>query len=98
MSRYRRLQGWISDASASLFHTPADIPVDAPAVEDCLFRMLTPAEVSAGMAFPTGYRVLGTSNRVKVRQLGNAVTPPAARDLGSAVAEALLGELGDRAA
>ncbi|MFG1621178.1 DNA cytosine methyltransferase [Kribbella sp. NPDC049227] len=59
------------------------------AVEDCLFRMLEAHEVAAGMAFPSSYVVLGDSKRVKVRQLGNAVTPPAARDLLSAVAESL---------
>ncbi|MBB6571708.1 DNA (cytosine-5)-methyltransferase 1 [Kribbella sandramycini] len=58
------------------------------AVEDCLFRMLEPHEVAAGMAFTPGYLVLG-NKREKVRQLGNAVTPPAARDLIAAVAEAL---------
>jgi DNA (cytosine-5)-methyltransferase 1 len=60
-------------------------------VEDCTFRMLEPHEISAGMAFPRGYVVLGTK-REKVRQLGNAVTPPAARDLIAAVVEALTGD------
>ncbi|MEV6895663.1 DNA cytosine methyltransferase [Kribbella sp. NPDC051137] len=64
------------------------------AVEDCLFRMLEPHEVSAGMAFTAGYVVLG-NKREKVRQLGNAVTPPAARDLISAVAESLGHEIPD---
>ena len=59
-----------------------------PAVEDCLFRMLEPHEIAAGMAFTDGYVVLG-NKREKVRQLGNAVTPPAARDLIAAVAESL---------
>jgi len=44
---------------------------------DCLFRMLEPAEIQAGMAFDAGYRILGT-RRERVRQAGNAVTPPAA--------------------
>ena len=59
-----------------------------PAVEDCVFRMLEPHEIAAGMAFTDGYVVLG-NKREKVRQLGNAVTPPAARDLIAAVAESL---------
>jgi DNA (cytosine-5)-methyltransferase 1 len=59
-----------------------------PAVDDCLFRMLEPHEIAAGMAFTDGYVVLG-NKREKVRQLGNAVTPPAARDLIAAVAESL---------
>jgi DNA (cytosine-5)-methyltransferase 1 len=58
------------------------------AVEDCLFRMLEPHEVAAGMAFTNGYVVLG-NKREKVRQLGNAVTPPATRDLIAAVARSI---------
>lgn len=44
-------------------------------VDDCGFRMLEPHEIQAAMAFPGSYVVLG-SKRDKVRQLGNAVTPP----------------------
>ncbi|SRR5579875_587849 len=44
-------------------------------VEDCGFRMLEPHEIQAAMAFPHEYVVLG-NRREKVRQLGNAVTPP----------------------
>jgi DNA (cytosine-5)-methyltransferase 1 len=61
------------------------------AVEDCTFRMLEPAEIQLAMAFGPEYVVLG-NKREKVRQLGNAVTPPAARDLIAAVVESLLGE------
>lgn len=50
-------------------------PGAVPEVDDCGFRMLHPHEIQAAMAFPEGYRVLG-NNREKVRQLGNAVTPP----------------------
>ncbi len=45
-------------------------------IEDCGFRMLQPHEIGRGMAFDDGYVVLGT-NREKVWQYGNAVTPPA---------------------
>lgn len=45
------------------------------AVEDLTFRMLQPHEIGAAMAFPGQYVVLGT-NRDKVKQYGNAVTPP----------------------
>jgi len=62
-----------------------------PAVEDCLFRMLEPHEIQLGMAFHADYRVLG-NKREQVRQLGNAVTPPAARDLLAALVEAITGE------
>ncbi len=46
-----------------------------PAVEDCTFRMLQPHEIAAAMAFPATYNVLG-NQREKVKQFGNAVTPP----------------------
>jgi DNA (cytosine-5)-methyltransferase 1 len=65
-------------------------PHPAPAVADCTFRMLEPAEIQAAMAFRPGYRVLGT-RREQVRQLGNAVTPPAAEWLIRAVARSLGG-------
>lgn len=61
------------------------------AVADCTFRMLEPHEIQAAMAFAAEYVVLG-NKREKVRQLGNAVTPPAARDLIAAVVEAITGE------
>ncbi|MCA1570770.1 MAG: DNA cytosine methyltransferase [Chloroflexi bacterium] len=61
-----------------------------PDVDDCLFRMLEPAEVHRAMAFHDGYRILG-NRRERVRMLGNAVTPPAARLIVLAVVEALTG-------
>lgn len=57
--------------------------------EDCTFRMLTPLELQAAMAFPSEYQVLG-SNREKVRQLGNAVTPPVMQMLLERCVETLL--------
>lgn len=62
-----------------------------PDILDCLFRMLETSEIQAAMAFGDTYQVLG-NKREKVRQLGNAVTPPAARDLIAAVAESITGE------
>jgi DNA (cytosine-5)-methyltransferase 1 len=44
-------------------------------VEACGFRMLEPHEIQAAMAFPRDYIVIGT-RRERVKQLGNAVTPP----------------------
>lgn len=44
-------------------------------VEDCYYRMLKPKEIQAAMAFQPDYVVLGNA-RQKVKQLGNAVTPP----------------------
>ena len=56
--------------------------------EDCTFRMLEPHEIAAGMSFPADYIWAGTK-RDRVRMAGNAVTPPAARDLIACIAEAL---------
>lgn len=71
--------------------TPANVAVDAvPMVDDCTFRMLEPDEIAAAMAFAPGYQVLG-SKRDRVRQLGNAVTPPAAEFLLRAVVASLSG-------
>ncbi|MCF6376919.1 DNA cytosine methyltransferase [Nocardioides KLBMP 9356] len=68
--------------------TPGDIEAAAAQVDDCLFRMLEPHEVAAGMAFPADY-IWGGTRRERVKLAGNAVTPPAARDLIAAVVEAL---------
>jgi DNA (cytosine-5)-methyltransferase 1 len=67
------------------------------AVEDCTFRMLEPHEIQLAMAFDGGYVVLG-NKRERVRQLGNAVTPPAARDLIAALVEAITGDTVEAAA
>lgn len=68
--------------------TPGDIEAAEAMVDDCLFRMLEPHEVAAGMAFPSDYLWSGT-RRERVRLAGNAVTPPAARDLIGAVVDSL---------
>jgi DNA (cytosine-5)-methyltransferase 1 len=52
----------------------------ATSVEDCTYRMLVPHEVQSGMAFDPTYKVLGDWKE-KVKQLGNAVTPPAMKQL-----------------
>lgn len=62
-----------------------------PPVERCTFRMLSPEEIGDGMAFRRGYKVKG-SKRQKVRGYGNAVTPPVAEVLVSALVETLSGE------
>lgn len=64
------------------------VDADSITVEDCTFRMLKPHEIQAAMAFPSDYVVLG-NQRDKVKQLGNAVTPPAARDIMKRCIEAL---------
>lgn len=72
----------------SLLEPTAPISLD---VDDAEFRMLEPHEIKVGMAFAADYVLLG-NKREQVKQAGNAVTPPMARDLGYAVAEFLLGE------
>ncbi|MCP2336983.1 DNA cytosine methyltransferase [Actinomadura rupiterrae] len=64
----------------------ADIDLD-----DVRFRMLEPHEIQRAMAFRDDYIICGTSKRAKVRQLGNAVTPPAAEVIVSALVEAITG-------
>lgn len=54
-------------------------------INDVYFRMLEPREIIAAMDFPDQYVVLG-NRREQVRMAGNAVTPPAARDLVGIVA------------
>jgi DNA (cytosine-5)-methyltransferase 1 len=71
----------------------ADDPVDTvtvkdrhalvnPAIEvdDCYFRMLQPHEIGRAMAFPDDYTVTG-NKRDRVKQYGNAVTPPVMDEL-----------------
>ncbi len=87
--------GLVQTADPALTAGPSRRPGETPAVEDCTFRMLDPAEIQAAMAFGPGYRVLGT-RRDQVRQLGNAVTPPAAEWLLRAVVASLDGTTGER--
>ncbi len=80
--------------------TPADLREALDMVPDVLFRMFRPHEVAAGMAFPADYRWDAidpdkgrpASNADVTKMAGNAVTPPAARDLIATVVEALTGE------
>ena len=65
--------------------------IGLPNVMDCYFRMLDPDEIHRGMAFTADYVILG-NRRERVKQLGNAVTPPAAEVLISALVECITGE------
>ncbi|QUW18870.1 DNA cytosine methyltransferase [Agrococcus sp. Marseille-Q4369] len=56
-------------------------------VGDVYFRMLEPGEIKQAMAFPADYLMAG-NRREQVKLSGNAVTPPAARDLVATVAQA----------
>ncbi|MFS0832026.1 DNA cytosine methyltransferase [Arthrobacter sp. 1P04PC] len=75
-------------AANGLHHGLAEWKV--PDIDDCEFRMLEPHEIKAGMAFPKEYIMLG-NKREQVKMAGNAVTPPAARDLVACMAETLVG-------
>lgn len=59
-------------------------------IRDVYFRMLEPREIKRAMDFPESYQMLGT-RREQVRLAGNAVTPPAARNLVGLVVETLSG-------
>ncbi|GHJ45870.1 DNA cytosine methyltransferase [Catellatospora sp. TT07R-123] len=71
----------------ALIDTPPAFAIDPM---ECDFRMLEPSEIAAGMAFDADYQILGT-RRARVRQAGNAVTPPAARDLIASLVELITG-------
>lgn len=60
----------------------------ATSVDECGFRMLEPHEIGAAMAFSSTYQVHG-NKRERVRQYGNAVTPPVMRMLLERCAETL---------
>lgn len=60
-------------------------------IDDVHFRMLEPHEIKQAMAFPADY-VMHGNRREQVKLSGNAVTPPAARDLIATVVEAITGE------
>jgi DNA (cytosine-5)-methyltransferase 1 len=61
-------------------------------IDEVRFRMLDWEEIRAAMAFRDTYLVLPASKRDKVRLLGNAVTPPVAEVLMSALVECITGE------
>lgn len=87
---YEPLRALTTAGHQSLIEAAEPISLD---VDDAGFRMLEPHEIQLGMGFAADYHLVG-SKRDKVKQAGNAVTPPAARDLGHAVAEFLLAVLG----
>lgn len=74
------------DRFALITRTPDQVGDDE--IDSCTFRMLTPAEILAAMAFPADYAMRGVK-RDRVRMAGNAVTPPAARLIGERVLAAL---------
>ena len=64
-----------------------------PAIDECTFRMLEPSEIARGMvmhlnAYGERYVIHG-NRRDRVKQLGNAVTPPVMRALIEAIKDSL---------
>lgn len=80
----------ITDAlgTCSTIDTHALVSYNQPAIEDCYYRTLRAKEVKLAMAFDKNYVVLGDS-KAQVKQLGNAVTPPAMEWLVKQVVESL---------
>lgn len=79
-STARRVSEPLATVTASGNHHGLVLPERPYRVDDCSFRMLQPQEYAAAMAFPDTYIWQG-SKRNRVRMAGNAVTPPAARDI-----------------
>jgi hypothetical protein len=63
-------------------------PTEEINIDEWYFRMLHWREIRSAMAFQDGYAILG-GVREKVKQLGNAVTPPVMRALVARCREAL---------
>lgn len=80
----------ITDAlgTATCTDTHSLVSYNEPTIEDCYYRMLMPKEVKIAMAFGKDYVVCG-SGKDQVKQLGNAVTPPAMEWLVNQVKESL---------
>lgn len=64
-------------------------PVQNIDINECTYRMLRPHEVQLAMAFDKDYVICGNSKE-QVKQLGNAVTPPAMEDLIDRVVQSFL--------
>lgn len=83
--------------------TAADLKAAEDMLPEVLFRMFRPHEVAVGMAFPADYdwttardpKGRQASNRDLVKMAGNAVTPPAARDLVAMAVEYITGRTVD---
>jgi DNA (cytosine-5)-methyltransferase 1 len=61
-------------------------------VDDCTLRMLDVHEIQEGTGFDEQFGWLSrTTKRNRIKMLGNAVTPPASRDLAACLMEAITG-------
>lgn len=61
---------------------------EKPVIEDCFFRMLKPDEIKLGMGFNAWHKILGNSKE-RVKQCGNAVTPPTIEAIADRCIESL---------
>jgi DNA (cytosine-5)-methyltransferase 1 len=83
--------------------TAADLRAAEDMLPEVLFRMFRPHEVAVGMAFPGDYdwttavdeKGRPATNRDLVKMAGNAVTPPASRDLIGMAVEYITGRTVD---
>lgn len=57
---------------------PPDGEMPPVNIDDCFYRMLAPLEIQLGMGLPLDFAMWGSA-RVRVKALGNAVTPPVAQ-------------------
>ncbi|MFJ9848610.1 DNA cytosine methyltransferase [Streptomyces sp. NPDC101150] len=90
-SKTRPVSEPLATVCASGNHHGLVVPQQRPAIEDCTFRMLTPREYAAAMAFPGTYlwRDDSISKRHRVKLAGNAVPPNMARDLVGCAVESM---------
>lgn len=71
---------------------------ELPDINDVMFRMLEADEIGRLMGFDPQFRNEAPSKRIRVRLYGNAVCPPVAELIVSALVEAVTGESLERAA
>jgi DNA (cytosine-5)-methyltransferase 1 len=66
-------------------------------VDDMTYRMMTIGESASGMGFTDGYAICGSSKKVRMRQVGQAVCPALGENSYRAIVEMLSGEESDPA-
>lgn len=71
-----RLNTLLSTDTTCLLNPPDSMPTVS--VEECFYRMLKPLEIQLGMGLDLDFKMWGSA-RVRVKGLGNAVTPPVSK-------------------
>lgn len=82
--------GTMTGADTTCLVAPPAEPMPPIVVDDCLYRMLKPTEIKAGMGIRHDFEMWGTA-RNQVRALGNAVTPPVSTSIMLRLAAVLRG-------